>query len=446
MKAEEILARALEYEAAGHLELASQEYIRYADILWQNGEREEAVAYYETADALSPLPSNARHTLADMYFQLGETSKAAQEYASVASLYAEQGLIDSSIKICKFFQEKLPAETTLSYELADLYLKAERTQRAVNEYLRIIELGQDSALAYERLGAIYQRRNSMGEAVDAFIRSGEGYARKGEYERSANQYEYILRIHPDSISARKKRLEFLALAGKSQLFLEELFLLGEMLLQRGMREKATACFQKVVELDSSHDIAKARLAQMGTAAKKVTLTQPPQPPALDKKAKTRFNIEMNKEVVASLDSILEELGRGEIGNMEGLEDPATHYDLGLAYLEMDLFDEAIKELQIASRAPQLRVKSCNMLGLCFMERGEVELAIKEYERGLSVLSREEEQIGLRYNLARAYETLGNYQEAINQLREIYAVDVNYLDVKQRLREIVEKQKDGRKGF
>jgi tetratricopeptide (TPR) repeat protein len=135
MKAEEILARALEYEAAGHLELASQECIRYADILWQNGEREEAVAYYETADALSPLPSNARHTLADMYFQLGETSKAAQEYASVASLYAEQGLIDSSIKICKFFQDKLPAETTLSYELADLYLKAERTQRAVNEYL-----------------------------------------------------------------------------------------------------------------------------------------------------------------------------------------------------------------------------------------------------------------------------------------------------------------------
>jgi tetratricopeptide (TPR) repeat protein len=129
-----------------------------------------------------------------------------------------------------------------------------------------------------------------------------------------------------------------------------------------------------------------------------------------------------------------------------LEDPATHYDLGLAYLEMDLFDEAIKELQISSRDPRLRVKSCNMLGLCFMERGEVELAIKEYERGLSVLSPEEEQIGLRYNLARAYETLGNYQEAVNQLREIYVVDVNYLDVKQRLREIVEKQKDGRKGF
>ena len=83
-----------------------------------------------------------------------------------------------------------------------------------------------------------------------------------------------------------------------------------------------------------------------------------------------------------------------------------------------------------------------MLGLCFMERGEVELAIKEYERGLSTPGREEEHLGLRYNLARAHENLGNIEGMLNQLREIYAVDVNYLDVKQRLRELTERMKDG----
>jgi len=442
MKAEEILARALEYEANGHLELASQEYICYADILWQSGEQEEAIAYYETADALSPLPSNARHTLADMYFQLGETKKAGQEYAFVASLYAEQGLMDSAIKICKFFLDKLPEEVTLRYELAELYLKAERTQRAVNEYQRIIEIGKETALAYERLGEIYQRRNSLGEALDSFIRAGQAYAESGDYDRSARQYEYILRIRPDSISARKKRLEFLSLARKRRELLEELFLLGEVLSQRGIEEKAVACFQKITELDPTHELAKASMAQLGSVPTRVSVQSPPVPGYSPGRTSSDFSREMSEEVMASLDSILEELGHIEDSLPRSLEDPKTHYDLGLAYLEMDMFDEAIKELQIASRDPRLRVRSCNMLGLCFMERDEVELAIKEYERGLSTPGREEEHLGLRYNLARAHENLGNIEGMLNQLREIYAVDVNYLDVKQRLRELTERMKDG----
>jgi len=444
MKPEDILARALEYEANGHLELASQEYIRYADILWQNGEREEAVAYYETADALSPLPSNARHTLADMYYQLGATRKASQEYASVASLYSEQGLMDSAIKICKFFLEKLPEEITLRYELAELYLKAERTQKAVNEYQTIVELAKEPALAYERLGEIFQRRNSLGEALDAFIRAGQAYADSGDYDRSARQYKNILHIRPDSISARKKRLEFLSLARKKQELIEELFLLGELLSQKNMNDKAVACFQKILEIDSSHDLAKARLSQLGSPAMKFSSQLTKEVAPLSKSVPSTFSREMSEEVLASLDSILEELGHIEGGLPEGLEDPKTHYDLGLAYLEMDMFDEAIKELQVASRNPGLRLRSCNMLGLCFMERGEVELAIKEYERGLSTPGREEEHMGLRYNLARANETVGDLKGAMNQLREIYAVDINYLDVKQRLRELIEKAKDGRK--
>jgi tetratricopeptide (TPR) repeat protein len=66
------------------------------------------------------------------------------------------------------------------------------------------------------------------------------------------------------------------------------------------------------------------------------------------------------------------------------DDYQSHYDLGMAYLEMALFTEAIKEFQIASRSDQLQVKSIEMIGHCFLQQGNPRLAVKQLNRGLDL--------------------------------------------------------------
>ena len=84
----------------------------------------------------------------------------------------------------------------------------------------------------------------------------------------------------------------------------------------------------------------------------------------------------------SLEEIVEGFKKGVSENLSE-EDHTTHFDLGIAYREMGLLDEAIGEFQVAAKSPVLLVECCSMLGLCFLQKGLPELAVKWYLRGLA---------------------------------------------------------------
>jgi tetratricopeptide (TPR) repeat protein len=123
-------------------------------------------------------------------------------------------------------------------------------------------------------------------------------------------------------------------------------------------------------------------------------------------------------------------------------DYETHYNLGLAYREMGLHDQAIEELQTAidltsagDGTPRF-LQCCNMLGHCFMEKGMAHPAAMWFRKGLdSPGHTEDEYQALRYELGTAFEQLGDLQRAIEVFSEVYAIDVSYRGVGGRLREL-----------
>ncbi|MEE9562906.1 MAG: tetratricopeptide repeat protein, partial [Thermoanaerobaculia bacterium] len=104
------------------------------------------------------------------------------------------------------------------------------------------------------------------------------------------------------------------------------------------------------------------------------------------------------------------------------EDFDTHYNLGIAYREMGLIDEAIGEFQLAAKDQRYLVECCSLLALCFKEKGFPELAIKWYQRGLDSPSiSEDETLGLVYELGDLYLETGNKEAARERFVEIYGV-------------------------
>jgi len=98
-----------------------------------------------------------------------------------------------------------------------------------------------------------------------------------------------------------------------------------------------------------------------------------------------------------LEEIFREFKKG-VEQQLSPEDYETHYNLGIAYKEMALVDEAIGEFQRAAKSPQHAVECCSMLGLCFLEKGLPQLAIKWYRKGLEAPNlREEDRLGLQYD-------------------------------------------------
>lgn len=123
-------------------------------------------------------------------------------------------------------------------------------------------------------------------------------------------------------------------------------------------------------------------------------------------------------------------------------DYETHHNLGLAYKEMDLLDEAVEEFQVATSlvAPgdgtPRYLQSCNLLGHCFMQKQMGRLAVMWFNRGLEAPGHSEDEYqALRFELGCAYEQMGDIDKAIDIFSEVYGVNVSYRGVGEKLREL-----------
>ena len=117
-------------------------------------------------------------------------------------------------------------------------------------------------------------------------------------------------------------------------------------------------------------------------------------------------------------------------------DYRSHYDLGMAYIEMELLSEAIREYQIASKSPQFQVKCLEMIGLCFLKQNQPQLAIRQLSKGLSLIGGDgDESMGIKYNLGLAYEMIGDVDNARHHFEDVYVVDVTFRDVAEKIRKL-----------
>jgi len=134
----------------------------------------------------------------------------------------------------------------------------------------------------------------------------------------------------------------------------------------------------------------------------------------------------------SIEELFRQFQKG-VAEQLGEEDYATHFDLGLAYREMGLLDEAIGEFQQAAKAPELFLDATTLIGACYMDKGLPEEAASWYEKALATPELPaESQLGLRYELARALEAAGNLQAALAHYAEVLAVNPAYRDVVERV--------------
>ena len=138
---------------------------------------------------------------------------------------------------------------------------------------------------------------------------------------------------------------------------------------------------------------------------------------------------------SGLADIFKEFKKG-VDKQLGNEDYDTRYNLGIAYKEMGLVDEAIAEFQLAAKDPNRLLECSSMLGICFMDKGMPKLAIKWFDKGLKAPGRREEEYqGLRYDLATAHEAAGDLDAALGLFTELYGQDANFRDVAAKLREL-----------
>jgi tetratricopeptide (TPR) repeat protein len=135
---------------------------------------------------------------------------------------------------------------------------------------------------------------------------------------------------------------------------------------------------------------------------------------------------------AAFEDMLEKFKEGVAANVdEG--DAESHYDLGVAYREMGLLDEAISEFQTALRGTTQRIRTYEALGQCFIDKHVADVAANVLAKALEEDGATDEQlVGVLYLLGIASETLGHQDEASAYFQRIVAVDIDFRDAGKRI--------------
>ena len=182
----------------------------------------------------------------------------------------------------------------------------------------------------------------------------------------------------------------------------------------------------------------ARVAQPAIpAAAPVKSQMPPAIPGVPAVKSSPFIEEAGIDLAEMFGDLKQDLESGATSNDE---DPETHYNLGIAFREMGLLDEAIGELQKTCQAvdrghpfPQV-MQTYTWLAQCFLDKGVPEASIRWYQKALNAPGIDEEtRTALHYELASAYEIAGDRPSALRNFMEVYGRNIDYRDVAERIK-------------
>jgi tetratricopeptide (TPR) repeat protein len=337
-------------------------------------------------------------------------------------------------------------------------------------------------------------QGDLGRAAEELRLSLEGYERGEDWTSAAGIADRLVALEPDAIMHHQKRVELAFRTGERAPLLDAYLALGDALVRAGANDKAMAVYGRVQEHDPANERATAALAALGApvrpqsgkapsvppAARPSPMAAPPplQPaaqlpaePATAQQAATpaptggeppakpsgpgfvdlgsmifeeatpatrdtRMRIDrrepQDQDEQREFKEILEQFKRGIEENLE-TDDYEAHYDLGVAFKEMGLLDEAIAEFQKALRAPEGRLRTSEALGMAFFEKGQFAVSETVLRRAVeTVEGGDDAKIGLIYWLGRALEAQGKGGDAIANYERAMAVDIRFMDLSDRI--------------
>lgn len=353
----------------------------------QSGDFDSALEEYRKLLRGDDVDPNIYNLMGDVSFKKGDQQGAFRQYEEAVRKYAKESLYSNAIAVCRKMLRLDPA-----------YVDAHRL-----------------------LGDLYFEQGFGGEAVGYFLEYAAKLIDKGDLTRAVDSLKKVIESAPDRTGVREQLAEVYMHLGFGDEARSELVAAHEICQRKGDEDATARLKQKLEQIGGTWDGAGKEVSVEGEGTDRVEIVHK--------------RIGLAHHVPLKIDEVLETF-RGEVQKAIGDEDYQSHYDLGISYLDLGLYDEALAEFGVSRKNSDLALRSIELAGRCFIEKGDVDLAIEELKAGLEVEGHsEDEYLGLRYNLAMAYEKIGQTDDACKCYEQICNTNPGYRDAGARLDEL-----------
>jgi tetratricopeptide (TPR) repeat protein len=381
------------YINAGMAEKAWEELSPAIDDLFEEEKWADAMELFKLFKEVEVAEVRVR--IAGMYKERGNIAAAVCEFKETARLFREKGDVDNELRSYQDAIELAPGDEEILEGIEALQSRCEKDMPAdsgpADESGDEVLPGPEESV---KDAAVIEETPDLKETEAAFrpdetgpvLKEGRGFAVPGVVEK------------------KRREAEFYEHYG----FVNEAVNVYEELLNRSPGDKELT--ERLKLLKSSHEI-KDRSGERTT---------------------------QDEQLYGICDKGTESITNDfyEVNGQEVPENPETHYELGFAYIEMGLVEDAINEFRVASDDPLLKIRCCRVIARCYTDGGKYREAIEEFKKIVSELSDDGEDCpDIKYDLADIYVKNSEYDNALELYYEIQSQDPGYRDVAAKIKEV-----------
>jgi tetratricopeptide (TPR) repeat protein len=317
-------------------------------------------------------------------------------------------------------RENLGTDKENILDIAQKYVLKGQLPKAIKEYLKLVEAAPQDKRLHLKLGDLYLKNGEEDKAIQAFLKVASLYGEEDLNFRAISIYKKILSINPKFIDAFHK--------------------IAKLYLKEGLAGNAKNYYQSILKINRNDFEAVKALRDIESPQ------QPKEkaiaPSAGQNSSVSRYAYPPERKSVSESPNILSPSGVGtsrspsEPGISTLDKDSEMHYHLGVAYKEMELFDYAITEFELASSTSTMKFDCYIMLGNCYMEKGDYNKSIECFQMSSKIQGLSKEKLAwLHFNLGLAYEASGKVSEAIETFNLVLRLDHSFAGAKEKIKKL-----------
>lgn len=398
----------------------------------------------------SPQDPQARQKLGLFLLRQGEIVQGTDQLARSAILYEKSGFTTKAIAVLRQLVKNDPGNVEFHQWLIRLLAQHGHMADALNA-LRAVATGEirfptdakriefyqgvsenlpDNPLPSLLIADVYMYQRKLFEAVAEMAKIVPFVATYGMEKDFASRMNVLTSLSGDYPEMLEPCGFLLVSAGKTEEGLSYLRKAAEHARSSGDTDRQEKADEVIALLEDGQVGAIAGAMSFPDAIRMIEVPKEPSPPPAGEAIPSPREESGDESMVQIAVEKLQAKVKEEIGE----SDPEARYNLGIAYKEMGLLDEAAEEFRLSRSAPALFLGASCMLAETFAEKGDLGTAIETLDEVLATESiSPDETRDIRYRKALLLAQNGKEEEARDIFLSLYEFSPDYRDLRERVR-------------
>ena len=446
--------------------------LRYAELSLKINRINDAVGAVERVARLEPGNMKARKLLGIVYLKQGKMDNAWkkllpfideelnrqnwQEAYDLIQPFKTHDLLEVGKRLFKVHKNmgNIQAAIDALRSMAEFYEKDNQYRDALQVYSELAILNPSKPIYREKEGMLKQKLAATLDVVDESVSASKPVSGEKTLEQIFKEIDILVsyELYPDAIRLLEPLKEkyptnpevqarlqtiYKFQAGNQQAqaaadSFEEDLSEADFYAQQGLFEEAIEIYEKLLSSDPGNRAIKTKLE----ALKSGEFVPSEFEESTDDEISLELELEEEPVVPKNVDTSVQSIFKQFKENIEkevGEDDYETHYDLGIAYREMGMIDDAIEEFRYLGNDTEKIKKSSYMIAMCYKDKGLYDNAIAEYKKVLGVITKADDSyLEVQYTVAEILEKQKTLMQAKAIYEEIASINPSFKNVQQKL--------------